>query len=221
MTDAPHIGEADRQGAADGTLGAERMRDVYAHLAACEACAADVQRLRTVIMRAREAPAVIETQEDLWPAIRSRIEHLKVVPLGATSGSDAREARRRPWLAMVSTAAAAALLIAGLVEMQRWRPGAGASAPAAQDVVFASVVDSTRMFENEARRLLDELEMQRAMLPPSTRASLDSDLAVIDRSIAELQGALARDPRNLSLQRLLAASYRQKVELIERANNAA
>jgi hypothetical protein len=62
--------------------------------------------------------------------------------------------------------------------------------------------------------------MQRAMMPPTARASLDSDLVVIDRSIAELKDAVARDPRNLSLQRLLAASYRQKVELLERANNA-
>jgi hypothetical protein len=76
------------------------------------------------------------------------------------------------------------------------------------------------MYENESRRLLNELEMQRAMMPPTARASLDSDLVVIDRSIAELKDAVARDPRNVSLQRLLAASYRQKVELLERANNA-
>lgn len=220
MTHASHLEEDDRQGAADGTLDADRMREAYAHLAACEACAADVQRLRTVMMRAREAPVAVDSQEDLWPAIRSRIERSKVVPLGATRAPDARGARRRPWLAIASTAIAAALLIVALAEMQRWRPGSVAAAPVAAEAAFASAADSSRMYENQSRRLLNELEMQRAMLPPSARASLDSDLVVIDRSIAELKDALARDPRNLSLQRLLAASYRQKVELLERANNA-
>ena len=159
---------------------------------------------------------------DLWPAIRSRIEQSKVVPLGAVRESGERGVRRRPWLAIASTAVAAALLIVAFAEMQHWRPGAAAApaAATASDAAFASAVDSSRMYENEARRLLNELEMQRAMMPPSARASLDSDLAVIDRSIAELKDAVARDPRNVALQRLLAASYRQKVELIERANNA-
>ncbi|HMI57512.1 MAG TPA: hypothetical protein VK511_05660 [Gemmatimonadaceae bacterium] len=220
MMHAPHLEEDDRQGAADGTLDADRMREAYAHLAVCGECAADVQRLRMVMMRTREAPVAIETQEDLWPAIRARIDRSKIVPLGVTNAANARGARRRPWLAIASTAIAAALLIAALMEMQRWRPSDVAEVPAAADVAFASAADSSRMYENEARRLLNELEMQRAMMTPAARASLDSDLVVIDRSIAELKDAVARDPRNVSLQRLLAASYRQKVELIERANNA-
>jgi hypothetical protein len=220
MTQAPHLEEDDRQGAADGTLDADRMREAYAHLAVCGECAADVQRLRMVMMRTREAPVAIDTQDDLWPAIRARIDRSKIVPLGVTSAPDARRARRLPWLAIASTAIAAALLIVALMEMQRWRPLDVAAVPVAADAAFASAADSSRMYENEARRLLNELEMQRAMMTPAARASLDSDLVVIDRSIAELKDAVARDPRNLSLQRLLAASYRQKVELIERANNA-
>ena len=222
MTQAPHLEEDDRQGAADGSIDTERMRAAYAHLAVCAECAADVQRLRTVMMRTREAPVSIDTQEDLWPAIRARIDRSKVVPLGVTSAPDVRAVRRRPWLAIASTGIAAALLIAALAEMQRWRPRDVAAVPAAAttDAAFSSAVDSSRMYENEARRLLNELEMQRAMMPPTARASLDSDLVVIDRSIAELKDAVARDPRNVSLQRLLAASYRQKVELIRRANNA-
>ena len=220
MSDATHLDEEDRQGAADGSLDADRMREAYAHLAECGECAADVQRLRTVMMRTRAAPVAIEAKDDLWPAIRSRIDRSKVVPLGATRESGARDVRRGPWLVLASTAIAAALLIVAFAEMQNWRPGSVASAPVATDVAFASAADSSRMYENEARRLLNELEMQRAMMPPSARASLDSDLVVIDRSIAELKDAVARDPRNVSLQRLLAASYKQKVELIERANNA-
>ncbi|HEV7704974.1 MAG TPA: zf-HC2 domain-containing protein, partial [Gemmatimonadaceae bacterium] len=207
-------------GAADGSLDAGRMREVYAHLAACAECAADLQRLRMVMARTREAPVAIDAQEDLWPSIRARIDRSKVVPLGATRDPGARTGARRPWLAIASTVIAAALLIVAFAEMQHWRPGVAAAPAAGADVAFASAADSSRMYENESRRLLNELEMQRAMMPPSARASLDSDLAVIDRSIAELKDAVVHDPRNVSLQRLLAASYRQKVELLERANNA-
>lgn len=195
------------------------MREAYGHLASCDQCAADVSRLRTVVTRAHEASAPADAGEDLWPSIRARIECSKVVCLGALSATPAA-APRRPWLAIASTVIAAALLLAALVQMQRWRPEQAASARAAADVAFASVADSSRMYEAESRRLLNELEMQRAMMPPSASASLDDDLRVIDRSIAELKDALARDRHNVALQRLLAASYREKVELLERANNA-
>lgn len=219
MTTSSHLSEEERQGAADGTLETERMREAYGHLASCDQCAADVARLRAVVTRAREAPVPSNGEEDLWPSIRERIERSKVVGMGGPSASPA-VVPRRPWLALASTAIAAALLLAALAQMQHWRPGEAASARAAADVAFASVADSSRMYETESRRLLNELEMQRAMLPPSATASLDDDLRVIDRSIAELKDALARDPRNVALQRLLAASYREKVELLERANNA-
>jgi anti-sigma factor RsiW len=219
MMTTSHLSEEERQGAADGTLETERMREAYGHLSSCDECAADVARLRTVVRRAREAPAPSSLDEDLWPSIRARIERSKVVRLGASSAA-AAVAPRRPWLAIASTVIAATLLFAALAQMQHWRPGEATSARAAADVAFANVADSSRMYEAESRRLLNGLEMQRAMMPPSATASLDDDLGVIDRSIAELKDALARDPHNVALQRLLAASYREKVELLKRANNA-
>lgn len=220
MTTRPHLSESALQGAADGSLEAEPMRDAHAHLADCESCAADVARLRTVLTRAREAPVATETNEDLWPSIRSRIERSKVAPLGAERAVVDTGKRKRPWLAIASTLIAASLLVMALAEMQRWRPHEAVVAARPVDIAFASAADSTRMYEDQAKRLLNELEMQRAMMRPGTAASLDGDLAVIDRSIEELRGAIARDPRNVSLQRLLAASLREKVELLERANNA-
>ena len=219
MTTSPHLTEEDRQGAADGSLPPDGLQEAHAHLASCEACAADVARLQTVVSRAREAPLPLGSEEDLWSSVRSRIEQSKVERLAPAAAPQA-VMRRRPWLAMASIMIAAVLLLAALAEMQRWRPIAGGTAGAEADAIFANVADSSRIYEAEAKRMLDELEMQRAMMPPSTSASFDDDLRVIDRSIAELTDALARDPHNLALQQLLAASYREKVELLTRANNA-
>jgi len=220
MTRTQHLIESDRQGAADGTLDAERMRVAYGHLAECQSCAADIARLRTVMTRVREAPAPSPSLDDLWPSIRSRIEQSKVVRLGQLAEPNAIVRPHRPWLAIGSTAVAAALLIAALTQMQGWRPRATSGSAPTADIAFASAADSTRFYEDESRKLLNDLEMQRAMMGSTATASLDGDLAIIDRSIAEQKDALTRDPHNVALQRLLAASYREKVELLKRANNA-
>ena len=236
MTRGEHLTEIERQGAADGTLSGEEARDVREHLEECASCAADVARLEAVVTRARASARAsapeLGANDDVWPEIRSRIERSKVVRLDSSAEAVPRGARR-PWLAIGSTAIAAALLIAAFAEMQLVRVRAAGrtttaaestAAPpaggAASGATLASTVDSSRIYEAQAEVLLRELEMQRAMMRPSTSASLDGDLAIIDRSIAEQKEALARDPHNVSLQRLLAASYREKVELLERANNA-
>ena len=78
------------------------------------------------------------------------------------------------------------------------------------------VVDSTREYEREATILLNELELRRAMIRPQLRSSLDHDLRAIDDAILELKEAIARDPNNPALRRLLASSYKQKVDLLKR-----
>lgn len=220
MTQTVHLTEEQLQGAADATLDAEQRRVAYGHLATCESCAEDVARLRTVMTRAREANPGAPSLDDLWPAIRSRIEDAKVVRPDAFVQPATRARSRAPWLAIGSIALAATLLVAALAQMQSWRPRSSDSAQPSADVAFASAADSTRVYEDESRRLLNDLEMQRAMMGPSASASLNGDLAIIDTSIAEQKEALVRDPHNVALQRLLAASYREKVELLRRANNA-
>ena len=84
MTDhTTHLTEDERQTAADESLSAERRPDVEAHLAACDACAADVARIAEFMKRSREATAALAEPalDDLWSPIRSRIEATKVVAL--------------------------------------------------------------------------------------------------------------------------------------------
>ncbi len=220
MTDHHHMSEESRHGVADGTLEGEEMRVAKAHIAVCESCARDIARLEVVVMKTRADIAPPMSETDLWPSIRSRIDASKVVPLGQRAGAMVRPRARRPWLAIGSTTVAAALVIAAFAEMKTWVDRAPTSQLPQTDVAFASVADSARSYEDESRRLLNELEMERAMMGPSASKSLDSDLAIIDASIAEQTAALARDPRSVALQRLLASSYREKVELLKRANNA-
>ena len=223
-----HLSEEERQGLADGTLSFERAAIASAHLATCDACAADVNRLRAVVRRVSSAPASAADghTDELWPAIRARIEERKVVPLpvAATTrpGSWLRE--RRAWMLL---SAAAAIVIAA-VALQRARtpsPSPTAAATPVPKVLPSSAATvapasaNTRISQEEIQRLLDEVEMQKAMLPPGRAALADSDARAIDQAIAELRDALAHDPDNPALRQLLAEAVQQQGDLIKRMRN--
>ena len=220
MKDTTHLTEEERQTLADGTIAAEREAAARAHLLVCAECADDVVRLEQLTMRARHLEDPTSDLAELWPGIRSRIENAKLVTLAPDS--PARRWRRpRPRVIM---AALVAVLVLALWLGVRTRsapdgaPSAQGPGDTSRSVVFVS--DSVRAYEEEARILLDRLELTRSGLEPGAAAAIDKDLAVIDSAIAELQTAIARDPRNPALQQLLAASYRQKVEVLKRVSNA-
>jgi hypothetical protein len=116
---------------------------------------------------------------------------------------------------------AAALVVAviavGLRTSAR-RPAPGARTQATASLI--AVADSAQAYEEEAQTLLNQLELRRAMLRPEAVVAIDHDLRVVDAAIAELKEAIARDPGNPALRRLLAASYRQKVDVLKRVGNA-
>ncbi|MDB4876620.1 MAG: hypothetical protein JWM41_3066 [Gemmatimonadetes bacterium] len=219
MTTTRHLTEGERQGAADGTLAAEQMHDAETHMAECGACAVDVASLRTLMTRIH-APAPAEELDDLWPDIQSRIEASKVIPIEAQpAASSPRVQRKRLWVA-VGVVAAGLIFMYSVPQLQYLRAGAARIAPADSEPGLINVADSTSAYEQEANTLLNELQMRRAMMRPQTSASIDRDLRVVDQAIAEVKDALVRDPNNPALRRLLASSYRQKVELLKRASNA-
>jgi anti-sigma factor RsiW len=221
MTRPDHLTEEQRQGAADGTLDGDRLRDAERHMASCDACARDVAKLRMLMARI-PAPGASGggDVDELWPSIRSRIEDSKVVPLDAApaAGSPPRSRRGVIWFAG-ALAAAVAIVVVSLPPMRAAR-GVSSNASADSESNLLIVADSTNAYEAEATALLNQLELQRAILPPEARSSVDHDLRVIDDAIAEAKAALVRDPNNPAIRRLLASSYRQKVELLKRASGA-
>ena len=57
-----------------------------------------------------------------------------------------------------------------------------------------------------------------ATLPPDTRKVVEDNLANIQQSIEEIAGALDANPNNLSLRRLLYATYEQELNLLGTIN---
>jgi hypothetical protein len=213
-----HLTEDERQTLADGSMPEPRARELDAHLRECETCAADVARLKRLMTRLTDSPRPDAPLDEMWPGIRSRIEQSKVVPL-------TDDAARRPSFTtrhvgiVTALIAAAAVLALVLRPSKTIRPDLDVTPRDSVGSVKA-IADSLSVYEEESRTLLNRLEVQRAMMKPETRASVDRDLKIIDDAIAELREAIASDPRNPALRQLLAASYRQKVELLKRVGNA-
>src|ERR1043166_6261053 len=216
MTDADaitHLSESDRHALADGTLPSDRIPAAARHLAVCESCAADVGRIAALMTRVRTTPdGADETDVDeLWPAIRARIDDAKVVRLAAP-GTPVK--RRRPALTVglpVAIAAAAAIMMLVQVNRSRSEPSVapGAAAMATDSMAWlVSAVDSANAVEEEAQALMAHLELQRAILRPEAAKVLDRDLRAVDNAINEIKVAIAHDPVNRELRQLLAASYR-------------
>jgi hypothetical protein len=217
MTDFRHLTEAERHGAAEGALAPDVEPDVSEHLGACAECATDVARIKTFMTRTREAPSPsVEEGEDLWPAIRARIEQEKVLSLGDRRAEPPGRRRAFFW-------SAAGIAAASAIAVAVWRsnitvPTSGDRTVG--DANLVAVAESTHVYEEQARFLLNELELRRAFMRPQTAVSIDHDLQVIDGAIAELKRAIERDPRNPALRALLAQSYKQKVDLLKRIGNA-
>lgn len=224
MTDSParidaHLTEEERHGLADGSLPPVQRADVEAHVAGCAACTADVARLHSFMTRLELLPHSPDVKLDsLWPAIRSRIERGKVVSLGG--GSTARRSRHWTLQGAIVVGAAAAMVLAFTLGRESRPPEGDVVTPGIGATPIVSIADSSRAYEAEVQSLLEELELRRSTMRPATVESVDRDLRIIDGAIDELTEALKRDPGNPALRQLLAASYRQKRDLLKQVDNA-
>jgi hypothetical protein len=221
MTDRQaHLTEEERHAVADGSLAAERIESADAHLRGCPACADDVARIKTLMTRVSNEPLVPPAAlAELWPTIRTRIESSKVVPL--SSAAIRLDGRRRARRVGSSIVMAAALVVAAVaLGVRASRTDRTSVAEIVDTTSLLAVADSAHAYEIEAQTLLNQLELRRSMLRPETVAAIDHDLRIVDSAIAELKEAIAHDPNNPALRRLLASSYRQKVDLLERVENA-
>lgn len=223
---AIHLSEEERQRAADGTLDAADRARIDAHLGACRDCATDVARLTALMNRIDESRRAAITRplapelEGMWPLIRQQIESGKVVALDADEpATRSWRLRLDPWVIGIAAAVTVLAVIQLVPPIVRSVGTSGVNAVAA-DSVFRFADDSIARYREEADRLLDDLKLQRAQLAPETRAAIDDDLKTVDLAIAELQAAVARDPRNPALRTMLASSYRQKVDVLKKIGNA-
>ncbi len=154
---------------------------------------------------ARELPQSIDLERDLWPDIEAQIDsaNAMLAPAG--------QSRWWPFVAGIAATLVVALAI------QPLRPP-----PATTTVAQAPVVllEQPAPWVPEIRRTRNQLsagyEAGLDNLPPATRIIVEQNLTQIHESLAKIHDALAEDPGNLALHRLLAGTYQQEIELISK-----
>jgi anti-sigma factor RsiW len=200
----------------DGALAAGAASEVEAHLVSCPLCRERERRLRQVLAHAAALPRSVTPPRDLWPGIAQRV---------------ARE-RSWSWFSGWSPVAlaAAATVVVGLVAVL-WTGSApqavrtvqipaaspearlvGAAPPVADPVL----AEAEREYDAATKALLAALLERRAELQPETLAAVQENLDVIDRALAEVRQALAKDPTNPELSRMLVATHQKKVDVLSR-----
>lgn len=195
----------------------------------------DDPRLDVLQRAAGDLPREVEPAKDAWPAIRARIEAARVVPMGVPT-PPLRNRTSTRW----RIAAAAAVLVVGssattvlVLRSEADAPAAATApagdanaAPAANPGVALPGAGAARPvvlniwadYDAASADLERVLEARRSRLSPATVQAVEQSLRTIDRAIGEARAALEKDPASRDLMDLLDSVYRQKLDLLRRAN---
>lgn len=178
----------------EGRLDREARAGIEAHLDACIECRRDCEAARFLLGERAALPRSIDPPIDLWPRIHERIAPRRVrwLPLAAAA------------ILLVATSSAVTLLLTRT-------PAEGpAAVPALEQGYIA-----------QAAALRGIVERERDHLAPGTIETLERNLRIIDRAIADSRAALEADPGNPDLRMLLRTSHEQKVALLQQATRIA
>ena len=205
---------------ADGTLSASERASASAHIQSCAPCAEQLAALQALLSSAAAMPDVLTAPSEAWPAIAQTIDRTKTVALPVSAAA-------HPGLRVSRTqiAAAAVLLIAvssavTSILVRRQPVDVGSTRVAAVGGLH-TVTSEVSLIEGEylstAAQLRATLEREREGLSPSTIATVERSLTIIDDAIAEAREALVKDPSNDALRSLLRRSHQQKIEFLRRS----
>jgi hypothetical protein len=196
----------------DGTLPEAEHQEAELHLAACSGCRAEERRLRAFLGEAAGLRHEVQPGRDLWPGIASRIEpRAKILRFVRRGG-------------LVGLAAAAALVFALLTARPRPESGTGTAGvlPGASVAPAAAGVDIEKAEAEYIRatsQLLQALNARRSSMSPEAQkqmAELEASVSAIDAAVSEVKTALAKDPQNSRLNRMLASTHQKKIDLLLR-----
>lgn len=146
----------------------------------------------------RQLPREIDPSRDLWNGIAAAIERRP-------------PARAHRWMLPSLAMAASVLVVAGLAWKQLGAPRVPPPAP-------ASVDPSALVVATESRAITDEYQAAlRQYKGAPVPAAIEPTLGELDRSVAQIQRAIARDPDAVFLLEQLRRTYSTRLALTQRA----
>ncbi len=204
----------------DGELAPSMRAELEEHLLQCAECEAALADIRRVVGRAGSL-ADREPTHDLWPGIAQAIGATPPRGTQAVSLASARRARR--WSFSLPQLAAASIALALVSGGTVWLLHPGATRPGGSPVQTPSVINvgveprAARGYDAAVADLERVLSEGRGRLDTTTVKVIERNLATIDSAIVEAERAVESDSANVYLNSHLAATMRQKLELLRQA----
>lgn len=189
----------------------------------------DIDYERDELMAAaRRLPAGIAPQRDLWPGVAGAIKE------NAGNRYRAMPSRGRPaWNRIFAQAAAVVLLVGGSsgvtwFAMKQDAQPMATTVPSGETLRFEPVAGSFGTqyhlgseFLDARNELAARLDEELARLSPATRTEVETNLETIRAAILEINMALAEEPGNALLQKLLVNAYRDELAVMSRVDGIA
>ena len=165
--------------------------DARAHLAACEFCQAELDRLHQRVARLKALPA-LRPARDAWPAIHSRV-------------AAERHHRQTRWMGIAGLAMAASVTLAVILTDVSNVDDLAASTSVA--------IDSAKAQSRELENAILQLDPESRVIDGRTArvaADLEDQIAELDRELQEMQAV-----ENMIQEREVLKLWRQRVGLLD------
>jgi hypothetical protein len=139
-------------------------------------------------------PRAIAPARDLWPSVDARIA--------------LQRQRSRPWELAVAAALAAVTVSAMFVGFSHdAQPRVAAPQWAYEQLDTA--------YQPLRQASLERYRMSADRLDPDLRKAVETNLAIIDRALAEIRSALANRPSDAALGQMLQRTYEQELAIVD------
>jgi anti-sigma factor RsiW len=203
----------------DGTLAADRVNVIDAHLSTCDACTAlvrDLDRIRT----AAGQLGPIEPPGHLWLEIAGRIQLEAAAPVRRA----AAPATRHPMWQWVGLAAALVVITLGVYAIQRMATPAAPTvagtdgnpaAPATVETVQDELAQAAAHYEKAIAALEAITKNNDGTMDPAIAAAVQKNLATIDQAIADGRAAVQTNPDSEAARDSLFEAFRRKVGVLQ------
>jgi hypothetical protein len=216
----------------DGTIGSIRRAQLDQHLDECAACRALYGDLQRIHDAAANLPA-LAPPDHAWLQIAGRLRQEgritdkgRIKPLQKEKPSAGSGRRYAGWLAIAATlviaaGSAALFLVPRGAPAPRAQAQTGSAAPAgaASDMPAVEAVNAVEAAQAQFEKAIADLEKvakaNQQALDPSTSATIEKNLGIIDQAIAESRAAVKTEPASVAARETLFSALRQKVTLLQ------
>ncbi len=203
----------------DGTLPEKDKLKLSIHLKQCPDCRKLYNDLSKLVKAADELQELSPSSQ-VWLNIQAGLSQ-SPVPERKTKVKSREKTPSlifSPALRYGLSAALILFALTGLVAVLWMQRGGDNMAMLTPDEKYtlSKLEEADRYYRKAIKALTEAVEARKAEIDPQVLASLQANLEIIDSSIEACRQAVLNQPQNIDAQNYLLASYKEKVDLLDR-----